>query len=111
MCFSCRRRHTRCSRAWSSDVCSSALPAAGDMLLQSAASLLRSMLRDAGLVARWGGEEFILLLPDTKRDGAVAVAEKIRGAFERGERVTASFERPANLLRDRHRAKIGRAHV
>jgi diguanylate cyclase (GGDEF)-like protein len=77
--------------------------AAGDALLQSAASLLRSMLRDADLVARWGGEEFILLLPDTKRDGAVAVSEKIRAAFERGEKVTASFgvaEHGSNMSRE-----------
>ena len=77
--------------------------AAGDRLLQSAASLLRSMLRDADLVARWGGEEFIVLLPDTKRDGAVAVSEKIRAAFERGEKVTASFgvaEHGPNLSRE-----------
>ncbi len=77
--------------------------AAGDLLLQSAAERLRSMLRDADLVARWGGEEFILLLPDTRRDGAVAVAEKIRGAFEHGEKVTASFgvaEHGPNMSRE-----------
>ena len=77
--------------------------AAGDALLMSAASRLRSMLRDADLVARWGGEEFILLLPDTRHGGAVAVAEKIREAFERGEKVTASFgvaEHGPNMSRE-----------
>jgi diguanylate cyclase (GGDEF)-like protein len=52
--------------------------AAGDVALQGLASLLRSTLRSQDLVARWGGEEFILLLPETDLHGASQVAELIR---------------------------------
>lgn len=52
--------------------------AAGDLALQGLANLLRSALRSQDLVARWGGEEFILLLPETDLYGATQVAESIR---------------------------------
>ncbi|WP_116367139.1 sensor domain-containing diguanylate cyclase [Parahaliea mediterranea] len=52
--------------------------ASGDMILMRVASLLREGIRDADRVARWGGEEFILLLPETGADGAALLAEKLR---------------------------------
>lgn len=52
--------------------------AAGDVALQQLAGLLRSSLRAQDLVARWGGEEFVLLLPETDSHGAALVAEAIR---------------------------------
>lgn len=52
--------------------------ACGDHVLRRIGSLLRHQLRDVDRVARWGGEEFILLLPETGRDGAVVLAEKLR---------------------------------
>lgn len=52
--------------------------AAGDLALQGLANLLRGALRSQDLVARWGGEEFILLLPETDLYGATQVAESIR---------------------------------
>ncbi len=50
---------------------------AGDVALKTAASALRSCLRAQDEVARWGGDEFILLLPDTDLNGAIKVGEKI----------------------------------
>jgi PleD family two-component response regulator len=44
------------------------------------AAVLRSSLRESDFVGRYGGEEFLLLLPDTGRDQAVVVAEKVREA-------------------------------
>ena len=44
------------------------------------ATVLRSSLRESDFVGRYGGEEFLLLLPDTGRDQAVVVAEKVRAA-------------------------------
>ncbi len=52
--------------------------ATGDFALRAAAELIRSGARISDVVARYGGDEFILLLPETERDGALAAADKIR---------------------------------
>ncbi|MEZ4601191.1 MAG: diguanylate cyclase [Syntrophotaleaceae bacterium] len=55
--------------------------AEGDRVLLQVAELLRSSVRREDLVGRWGGEEFLLLLPDTDiRQGRI-LAEKIRAAI------------------------------
>ncbi len=54
--------------------------AAGDFVLKAVAAAIRSSLRGQDVAARWGGEEFILLLPDTDRPGARQVAETVRRA-------------------------------
>jgi diguanylate cyclase (GGDEF)-like protein len=51
---------------------------AGDEVLQQVAQLLTRGVRAMDVVARLGGEEFIVLLPNTGRTGAIAVAEKLR---------------------------------
>jgi diguanylate cyclase (GGDEF)-like protein len=51
------------------------------------ASALRGVLRAQDSIARWGGEEFLFLLPDTDLHGAGVVAEKLRVALE-GARIT-----------------------
>ena len=53
---------------------------AGDAALAAVGELLRTSLRASDLAGRWGGEEFVLLLPDTDVDGAVVLAEKVRAA-------------------------------
>lgn len=50
----------------------------GDQVLQRVAALLPSAIRSTDFVARFGGEEFVVLLPATALDEAVSVAEKIR---------------------------------
>jgi diguanylate cyclase (GGDEF)-like protein len=50
----------------------------GDKVLVAIGRGLENMLRAQDIVARWGGEEFIALLPETKAVGAKRVAEKIR---------------------------------
>jgi diguanylate cyclase (GGDEF)-like protein len=52
--------------------------ACGDGVLNRIASTLSSHVREVDRVARWGGEEFILLLPETDQEGAVILAEKLR---------------------------------
>jgi len=52
----------------------------GDHVLARVAARLRDCVRDVDRVARWGGEEFILLLPETDSEGAVVLAEKLRQA-------------------------------
>lgn len=50
----------------------------GDRVLQHVATLLRSAVREVDLAARLGGEEFVLLLPETPLMPAVEVAERVR---------------------------------
>ncbi len=57
--------------------------AIGDEVLKKVSSELQNQLRKVDLVARWGGEEFIALLPETEIDEAVSVAEKLREKIER----------------------------
>jgi len=54
----------------------------GDEVLKHLAHLLRSHLRDVDLCARFGGEEFAVVMPDTSAAGAAEVAEKLRGVVE-----------------------------
>jgi len=50
---------------------------AGDKVLKEIAKLIKSCVRETDTVARWGGEEFIILLPETKKEDALQVASKI----------------------------------
>lgn len=54
----------------------------GDFVLQALADLLLKIKREQDTVARWGGEEFLLLLPDTDLRGSLMMAERIRHAVE-----------------------------
>jgi diguanylate cyclase (GGDEF)-like protein len=54
--------------------------ATGDLALQQVASVLKEVVRKADTVFRYGGEEFLVLLPETDLEGAAALAEKIRTA-------------------------------
>ncbi|HEU5279156.1 MAG TPA: diguanylate cyclase [Gaiellaceae bacterium] len=55
----------------------------GDTVLREFAALLSETLRDVDLAGRWGGEEFLLILPGTDLAGGVQVAERIRAALAR----------------------------
>jgi diguanylate cyclase (GGDEF)-like protein len=66
--------------------------AAGDLALQQIASILKEAVRRSDTVFRYGGEEFLVLLPETDLDGATALGEKIRASassrpFGDGERI------------------------
>lgn len=52
---------------------------AGDRFLVAVADLMRSNLRREDSCARWGGEEFLILLPETELASGVLAAEKLRG--------------------------------
>ena len=65
----------------------------GDKVLVGVARCLEQALRTQDIVARWGGEEFVCLLPETEVDGARHVAEKMRATvqstqYDCGEQVT-----------------------
>jgi diguanylate cyclase (GGDEF)-like protein len=53
---------------------------AGDKVLMRLADLMRNTLRETDVLARWGGEEFIALLPDSDEACAVGLAERVRHA-------------------------------
>ncbi|HYG90887.1 MAG TPA: diguanylate cyclase [Azospirillum sp.] len=67
----------------------------GDRVLRTAADAIRSMLRQSDILVRWGGEEFLLVMPNTGREGARAAAERLRhiglGARPDGTVQTASI--------------------
>lgn len=50
----------------------------GDKILEMTAEVIRSSLRKTDIAARYGGDEFVLLLPHTSVDRAIAVGERIR---------------------------------
>ncbi|MDF2558343.1 MAG: hypothetical protein K0R71_2171 [Bacillales bacterium] len=54
----------------------------GDAVLKEVARVVSGELRASDIFARWGGEEFAILMPETTLTGAIAVAEKLRIALE-----------------------------
>lgn len=50
----------------------------GDIVLRDVAKIIARNLRISDCVARWGGEEFVIILPYTRFEFALALAEKIR---------------------------------
>ena len=64
--------------------------AAGDEVLAAVGAALRATVRDSDFAGRYGGEEFIVALPNTTLDGATNVAELLRRAI--GEIVVPSVE-------------------
>ncbi|MGH9746559.1 MAG: GGDEF domain-containing response regulator [Candidatus Acidiferrales bacterium] len=63
---------------------------AGDAVLAEAAQRIKSCIRPYDTVGRYGGEEFLIVLPATDALGAVGVAERIRAAVEAEPIVTSS---------------------
>jgi diguanylate cyclase (GGDEF)-like protein len=57
--------------------------AIGDTVLRRVSRTLRALVRKSDAVVRFGGEEFLILLPDTETAGALMLAEKIREAVSR----------------------------
>jgi diguanylate cyclase (GGDEF)-like protein len=52
----------------------------GDAALKQVASILTQVVRGSDMVSRYGGDEFLVLLPETDIEGADALAEKVRAA-------------------------------
>src|SRR5690348_16064826 len=53
--------------------------ATGDRVLKEFAQISRASLRPGDVVGRWGGEEFLILLPDTSLDVALQTLDALRG--------------------------------
>ncbi len=54
----------------------------GDLVLNTVGETLRDQLRKQDVVSRWGGEEFLVMLPETPLQGASLVAERLRRSIE-----------------------------
>ena len=50
----------------------------GDIILENLADIMKKTLRSQDIISRWGGEEFLILLPETPLTGAQCAAEKLR---------------------------------
>ena len=72
--------------------------AAGDVMLREIADVLRTNIRTVDMVGRYGGEEFLIVLPETDVDAAASLAEKLRRMVGRHEiRVEDGFRTTATL--------------
>jgi diguanylate cyclase (GGDEF)-like protein len=81
----------------------------GDKILKDIANLVKQRLRKSDIYARWGGEEFIILLPDTSLEETFQVAEMLRSTiesepFEVVGNITCSFG--ITVLRDNESAEM-----
>ena len=56
---------------------------AGNLVLHTAAEIMDGQIRKTDILARFGGEEFVILMPETDQAGAVLVAERIRQTISR----------------------------
>lgn len=65
---------------------------AGDIVLREVATSIRTALREKDLLGRFGGEEFIVVLPDTGRVEAISVAERVRQSVY-AEEITVASEK------------------
>ncbi|HEY5315770.1 MAG TPA: GGDEF domain-containing protein [Pirellulales bacterium] len=63
---------------------------AGDQVLQAVAKLMDDTARETDIVTRYGGEEFVVLMPQTELSGACVFGERIRQAIERKLSLTVS---------------------
>ena len=71
----------------------------GDVVLKSISSVIKNKLRDSDICCRYGGEEFVIVLPETASNEAMLIAERLRKIFEQNEinylsskiNITASF--------------------
>ncbi|MCS7234091.1 MAG: sensor domain-containing diguanylate cyclase [Synergistetes bacterium] len=68
----------------------------GDLTLKKVGRAVKERIRKTDIFARWGGEEFFILLPETDLTGAIKLAEDLRERISQieiphGEKVTASF--------------------
>ncbi len=87
---------------------------AGDKILVECSSLVRTYIRPSDYYARWGGEEFIILLPLKTLDEGYRIAERIRRGIEEhtfstGSHITCSFGVAASRPQESAESLVRRA--
>lgn len=65
--------------------------AEGDKVLVNVSFLVRGLIRSVDYIGRWGGEEFLIVLPEANLMMARRLADRLRSEIERGGLITASF--------------------
>lgn len=68
----------------------------GDYVLSATAKVIREHLRESDMAGRYGGEEFVVILPETDGEHAAPVAEKLRATIEAFEFRTSHFPPPGD---------------
>ena len=86
-------------------------PVAGDQIIQRAARLLEDIVRETDITVRYGGEAFVVLLPNTDLDGASALAERWRSRIQRQLSLTVSGGVTAVLDGDTPETLLARAEA
>jgi len=86
----------------------------GDEVLKKITKEVKKYIRDTDIFARWGGEEFVLLMPETDLDSAKVVAEQLRSVLEKVHHqrvgiVTCSFGLTSFIPTDTFKKFLGRA--
>ncbi len=59
----------------------------GDLLLKEVAKIMQATIQNKGISARWGGDEFLILLPQTDIPGAQEIIRKLEKAFQKSDRL------------------------
>ena len=54
----------------------------GDLVLKEICSVIENLIRETDIFGRWGGEEFLLILPKTNKDEAISMATRIKNIIE-----------------------------
>lgn len=86
----------------------------GDSVLKEFASILKQHIRSTDIIGRWGGEEFIIIAPETDAQGAIKLSEALRKvinthSFAKIGRVSASFGISEISIGDTSKELINRA--
>ena len=85
---------------------------AGDVVLKQTGAIMNKIKRDVDIFGRYGGEEFLAILPNTNLQGALIFAEKIRAEIEafaflyKGERITVTVSGGATNRKDYDSQKV-----
>ena len=80
----------------------------GDQVIRALAQVLQNCVKGRDISARWGGEEFIVLLPETPGEGAVMLAEQLRSTFAKTRIKRGGKQQDLN---DTVTISIGVAHI
>jgi diguanylate cyclase (GGDEF)-like protein len=81
----------------------------GDRILQELGQLLKAEVRECDIVARFGGEEFVILMPQTELRVACNMAERVRGVIRESLPITVSIGVAGGLPNDTASSLLNRA--